>query len=138
MFNFFHRLMNPHCEHCHNQELENKVCQSCDTLQQENHRLILANERLLAALIDKNVPKPEPATDMSEIKPIHTGRMSFRQQKQILEAESRESARILRNRIQEIEAEVYQIPKEELVPVVPLPPSEPVLNNTEEDNEDVA
>jgi hypothetical protein len=94
MLKWLHHLFNPHCKDCLDERELGKICISCETLKTEVARLRSDNERLLDRLLEKPEPEverviaPEPRAPL----PRPTG---WRVQRQILEQESRERARIL-------------------------------------------
>lgn len=94
MIKFFHHLLNPHCPECALERQEARVCESCETLRLEIERLRIENARLLDRILEK--PKEEPRTDTSDLKPILPRNMPWNVRKQILENESREQAKIMR------------------------------------------
>jgi hypothetical protein len=46
MIKFIHHLLNPHCEHCAEEEREKRVCNSCEVLKMECARLQIENDRV--------------------------------------------------------------------------------------------
>jgi len=94
---FFHEFLNPHCEHCMEKERDEKVCDSCETLKSQIARLQFENDKLLDRILEK--PKEvEVKVDTSELKPITPrGALNWRVKQQMLEAEDRERAKLLKN-----------------------------------------
>lgn len=87
---FFHRLFNPHCEHC----IEERVCKTCEVLKFEVDRLRSENERLLNRILEKPVQEIERTVAPE---PVSTPRVSlWSVKKQMLEAEDRAKAQILK------------------------------------------
>lgn len=77
------------------QYTEDKPCESCETLKMQ---LSIANDdkaRLLDRLLQK--PEPEARIDTTELKPIIPRHVPFAVRKQMLEAEDRERARLMRD-----------------------------------------
>lgn len=104
MSNFFHRLLNPHCEHCAMEE-EKKFQRdsynpTIELLKDEINRLQRINDSLVARL--ENNLNPVEVTDKpveSESKlpvPITPRKTSWEVKKRELEAEDRHRARVLR------------------------------------------
>lgn len=94
MINFFHKLFNPHCVHCREQEQEQLVCPSCETLKEQ---LALANaekKQLLdyVLLPDPNTIHHSPEKDDDELKPIQPKVVPWRVRRQMLEDEDRKKA----------------------------------------------
>lgn len=92
MSNWFHRFLNPHCPHCLDEDKENKVCSSCEILKQQLELMTLQNNKLLDRLTAK--PEPEPIREPPQITPPRNIPWSVR--RQMLEAEDREKARLMR------------------------------------------
>lgn len=89
---WLHKLLNPHCEHCLDEEREARICMSCEQLQAENARLIRQNEILLARVMER----PESTTERTnapEPAPVLKPRMPWAVKRQILEKEDRETAK---------------------------------------------
>jgi len=97
MIQFFHKLLNPHCEHCTEQRREERRCESCDTLRSQ---LELANhdkKKLLELIERMNNPSiPEPVEPLTDIKPIIGGNAHWPTLKRTLEAEDRKEAELLK------------------------------------------
>lgn len=93
MSNYFHRLFNPHCPHCIEERKEEMVCPSCEVLKEQLERANHENQRLLDKLLAE--PKAEVPQKPVEIsRPIN---IPWNVRRQMLEAEDREKARILRD-----------------------------------------
>jgi len=103
MANWFHKLLNPHCEHCADELIDKEFCSSCETLRAENARLIRYNEKLLDSLLTKNSPELEIKSDIKDIQPIGPKYIPWRLKKQLLETESRNAADILKRKMEEIQ-----------------------------------
>jgi hypothetical protein len=97
--NWIHRLFNPHCENCLD-------CKSCQTLQIQ---LEIANQeknRLLDCIIRMSEP---PVTHVNEnqtqpvIQPIMPHHIPWQMKRNMMEAEDRIKARILKERTNEIQ-----------------------------------
>lgn len=105
MLKFIHHLLDPHCQQCREEREASKVCASCETLKDQIDFLNSERDRLLDTVIKLSTPKPaEPvqATNMADLKPITSGTIPWRVRQQMLEAEDREKARILRDKQKEI------------------------------------
>lgn len=92
MTNWIHRLLNPHCPHCIEEDERNMVCPTCEVLKQQ---LDVANtecHNLLNRLTAK--PEPEPIKEPPQVTMPRSIPWSVR--RQMLEAEDRERARLMR------------------------------------------
>lgn len=93
MTNFFHRLFNPHCSSCYENEKDNKICQSCETLKTQLDISNFEKKQLLERLLNPIQPeKPEPV----EYEPIPNKNVPWNVRRQMLEAEDREKAKLMR------------------------------------------
>lgn len=99
--NWFHKLFHPHCDLCHAEAQENRICQSCETLKSELAAVRFQNEQLMKNILDiVHPPKPESVqVDTSNFKPLAT---SWRIKQQMLEAEDRKAAQVLKEKKQEM------------------------------------
>lgn len=81
--------------------LDPRRCESCEILREQ--LLLSNNERveLLHRLLDKDKVEPSP-TQVEEFKPINPQFIPWRVRQQMLEAEDRKAASVLRNREKEI------------------------------------
>jgi hypothetical protein len=101
LIKFFHHFFNPHCDHCAHE----RACQTCEVLKEE-----LANERanykkLLDTLVEMNKPKvieKEPEVQLPQ--EIAPKAISWRIRKEMLEAEDRARAAVLRREKEEVDA----------------------------------
>lgn len=111
---WFHHLLNPHCRECYEERTESKVCESCETLKVQ---LSIANAEK-RQLLDSILEKPTPQIEIEHTrKPIQipedlkARQMTWNVYRQMLEAEDREKAKILRKqaedkRVAELEKEL--------------------------------
>ena len=108
--NWFHKFFNPHCEHCHDEYLDDMICDSCNTLRQENAALRKHNDQLIQSLLEIVKPvKPEVIQQPIEtVKPVNTG-MNWRAHKHMLETEDKQAAEILRRK--NVELDIHPINK---------------------------
>jgi hypothetical protein len=104
MIKFFHQLFNPHCQHCaderREQRAENRYCASCESLANENSRLVRDNERLMDLLLEKPTAPADKVTNVENLKPIQTTRLPFvptAVRRQMLEQESRHTQQLRAN-----------------------------------------
>jgi hypothetical protein len=95
MIKLIHHLLNPHCEHCAEEEREKRVCNSCEVLKMECARLQIENDKLLNRILEK--PEPETRVEAHDYKPLIASKhLPWNARKQALEAESRNAAKRLR------------------------------------------
>ena len=94
MSNWIHRLFNPHCPHCLSERVESKVCPSCETLKAQLEMINYENKRLLDRILTPSI-KEEVARPPVEI--TRPTNVPWNVRRQILEAEDREKAKLLRN-----------------------------------------
>jgi hypothetical protein len=118
MTNWFHRFFNPHCEHCHDEYLDSRVCDSCNTLRVENAQLRKHNESLIQSLLDIVKPKEEIKQEIKieDLQPVNKN-LSWRARRQILETEDRVVAEIRRKKnaelnVQPVSASVEKLEEE--------------------------
>lgn len=126
---FFHRLFHPHCEHCEEERVrlrverarheanereeralreerdreerqENRVCRACETLRMQLESAVAEKRMLLEALTRKD--EVISATPPSELQPIMPRHTPWRVRQQVLEAESRQAAAILKKKLDEL------------------------------------
>ena len=91
--NFWHKLFNPHCIHCHDELTESKICDNCEYLKQQLSILQQERNLLLGQILDK--PEPIQHNELVE-QPINlnTSRfVPFAVKRQELEARDRQIAR---------------------------------------------
>lgn len=74
---------------------EFKVCESCETLKQQLAIANIEKSQLLTRLLEK--PEPEVRTIQSEEPKIITPHMPWAARRQMIEAEDRERAKLLRD-----------------------------------------
>ena len=94
MTNWFHKLFNPHCPSCYENDKDNKVCQSCETLkimlEQSNYEKKQLLDKLLNPIqSEKSVPV--------EYEPIQPKNIPWAVRRQMLEAEDRIKAKLMKD-----------------------------------------
>jgi hypothetical protein len=95
MINWIHKLLNPHCEHCKDEERDEKVCNSCEILKEEVAHLRNENRRLIDSITTK--PEVEEIRTQAPV-PISPKRtVPWAVRKQMLEQEDRQKARARAN-----------------------------------------
>lgn len=95
MFNFFHRLLNPHCPHCQEERELSEHCETCEVLKMELASVKQERNLLLEKLLKGNEPvlavqEPEQEAFKS-LRPVYT---PWRVRQQAYEAESRRASAI--------------------------------------------
>lgn len=95
MINFIHRFLNPHCPHCIDERREESICDTCEILRHELEVVRLENRQLLDRILER--PETPKEIDTSELKPMIPHNKSWNIRKQILEAEDRERAKLMRS-----------------------------------------
>jgi hypothetical protein len=100
LFHWIHHLFNPHCVECTYEFEKKEVCQSCETLKMQLAIVNAEKQRMLDALLEK--PKPveqyKPPVDLRQ---VQAKNMTWSVRKQMLEAEDREAAALLRKKAAE-------------------------------------
>lgn len=90
MINFFHKLFNPHCEHCAEERREAKYCSSCDTLRRQLELKTYECEELLNRLLNPPIPEVTEKTPVEVTRPARNVTWGIRQR--LLEQEDRARA----------------------------------------------
>ena len=86
-------------------------CPTCESLRTQLERVQAENQRLMNHLL--NPPKPEERTGPPKVpEPIPPRTIPWNVRRQMLEAEDREKARILRDKEEEVKAENEILEKE--------------------------
>ena len=109
MTNWFHRLFNPHCPHCYEEQLERSHCNTCQVLQLELASVKQERDKLLQRILNPPTESTMSKDDIDELKPILPKAIPWNVRRQMLEAEDREKARLMQNApkpIDELEKEV--------------------------------
>ena len=96
MLNWFHHLLNPHCPHCIAEKERKEFCKGCDILQYEVERLRAENQQLLSRVLHIPEKEPERTIAPEPMSPIKNRNIPWAVRRQMLEAEDREKARLLR------------------------------------------
>ena len=103
MLNFIHQWMNPHCPDCA-AERENLIiesaCRNCQTLRDLLETERHTNKQLLNTIIELTHPKPIVQQVTNEKQPLQTA-VSWRIRQQMLEAEDKKRAGLIREAEQE-------------------------------------
>ena len=81
---------------------EDKVCISCESLKQQVEILQHNNNELLQGLLAAGRPSPEPRQNLDNLKPMMPRRLPWAQKRQMLEAEDRHRASLLRDKQKEM------------------------------------
>jgi len=86
---------------------EDKICVSCESLKQQVEILQYNNNQLLSALTQK--PGEPIRQDTSNLKPMLPRRVPWGQRRQMLEAEDRHRAELLRKKTEEMTPPVASV-----------------------------
>lgn len=119
MLKWLHHLLNPHCPDCLADKLRREekqetkeVCKSCEVLQYEVERLRADNDKLLTRIlavpdpVQERLIAPEPTSKL----PPRVNTWAVR--RQLLEQESRERARVLKQAPQPTTTSTEQLEQE--------------------------
>lgn len=89
-------------------KIDEKPCASCEVLREQLSVVNIEKEKLLNLILEKNKPVPEPQIDTEELKPITSKYVPWKVRREMLEAEDREKARVLREVNESLEKEVLE------------------------------
>lgn len=78
------------------------VCQTCEVLREQLASSERERRELLTRLLDKDKPEPSTLPEERELKPIGVQHVPWRIRQQMLEAEDRKQAQLLKQKTQEI------------------------------------
>lgn len=98
MINFFHKLLNPHCQQCADEMRESKVNETVEVLKSELTAMRYQNEQLLKVITDLHKPPVVQELTQEVTKSVNSGTIPWRIRQQMLENEARQAAVILRNK----------------------------------------
>ena len=87
MIKFIHHIFKPHCPEC----LDERICQSCETLRKQLEIANHNNELLMNRLLSK-----EESVNKEPVEITRPKTLSWAVRKQMLEREDRERARIMK------------------------------------------
>lgn len=97
MIKWIHRLLEPHCPECKEEAQDKSICQSCETLK---HQLEIANyekRQMLDTILRMGSPQPQSVPVRIEVpESIKSRTIPWVVRKQMLEAEDREKAKLMR------------------------------------------
>jgi|SRR6185295_4826251 len=101
MIKWLHHLFNPHCDECRLEKQENKICSSCETLKLELEAERYNNRQLLDSVLKHLNPEPVVAPVVEEKQYVPRA-VSWRVKKEMLEAEDRRAAQVMKQKKSEI------------------------------------
>jgi len=113
MIKFFHHLFNPHCQQCHDEFLDSKVCDSCNTLRLEIAALRKHNQQLIDAILNKVNPKEESQQVVIQPEAVNKN-LSWRVRRHLLETEDKKAAELLKQKRAEMSSPSVESLEEEL------------------------
>ena len=82
--------------------LSDKPCETCEILRESLYKSEAERKELLYRLLDKDKTEP-PSIEQEELKPIQPQFIPWRVKQQMLEAEDRKKAQLMRDKAKEIE-----------------------------------
>lgn len=90
---FWHKLFNPHCQHCYDELIESKICNNCEYLKMQIAKLQQDNDKLLNELITPKEIINNSLEESSLPQPLNTSRfIPFSIKRQELETRDRKLA----------------------------------------------
>lgn len=101
MFNWLHHILEPHCPDCKEEKQENKVCYSCETLKSLLDTANYEKTQLLNALLAARNPTPLAKEEVVIPQAIPPRNLHWNARRQLLEAEDRKKAALLREKEEE-------------------------------------
>lgn len=107
--NLFHKFFNPHCPECRDEKLDGLICDSCNTLRQENVNLRKHNDQLIQALLDKVNPKKDQIPQQVVITQPVSNNLSWRARRHMLETEDKKSADLLKEKRKEMATPIKSV-----------------------------
>lgn len=104
MIKFFHKLLNPHCDHCKEELHDSRICPTCEVYRSQ---LELANheKKLLLATIERISNPVIEEKEFPHTEPIQSRTIPWSARKRILESEDRIAAEKLRVRNAELKSD---------------------------------
>lgn len=97
IFHFLHRIKNPHCAEC----AQDLRCKNCDTLRELLDSERYNNKQLLNSLLEQFAPKPVLQQVQQEQQVPVARSIPWRVRQQMLEAEDRKKAELIREQNRE-------------------------------------
>jgi len=104
MIKFFHKLFNPHCDHCAQELRDSKICPTCEVYRAQLE-LVNHEKKLLLATIEKISNPVIEEKEFPHTEPIQPKNVPWAARKRMLEAEDRVAAEKLRARNAELKSE---------------------------------
>ncbi len=89
---------------------DNKVCETCNVLKMENARLLAENSKLIDRILEKPVEKVIETTE--NFKPILPRNTSWNIKRQMLEAEDRKKAQIIKQQNESMKESTEDLERE--------------------------
>ena len=100
MIKFFHKLFNPHCADCRDEDESSKICSSCEVLRQQLAIANIEKKQLLESILaDKVVTEYTPKVMIPE--ELKSKTIPWRVRQQMLESDDREKAKLMRKKEEE-------------------------------------
>lgn len=111
--NFFHHLINPHCELCMAERREALQCENCDTLRSLLESEKFEKKELLNHLLGTNRVETSQV-NMTVAEPIIPKNIPWRVRREMLESEDRAAAQIIRKKEEEARSQTTEELEKEL------------------------
>lgn len=106
MLNFFHRLFNPHCEHCRQEDIEdNEVFEHdprVEILERELASVKAERDKLLDVILKREEPEEIELPTNPLPKPVRVRHVPWAVRREMLEKEDRKAARDKAERLAEL------------------------------------
>jgi len=110
LVNWWHHVTNPHCAICSDEQHEQRQCKNCDTLRGLLESEKFEKKELLNYLL---VPKTEARiSEPITQQPVMPRSVPWKVRAQMLEAEDRKTAQIMRDKQNEMAATTEDLEKE--------------------------
>jgi hypothetical protein len=93
---WIHHLLNPHCSHCKEEAVDSQVCESCEILKQQLEIANFEKRQLLQAVLDNAKSNNQPSTVEVNYEQIKPKMATWAMRKQMLEAEDRKQAELMK------------------------------------------
>lgn len=102
MFKWLHRLFNPHCPDCMSESQDSRICPTCEVLKSQIESLRYEKNQLLNKLLNPTEPV-ETKSYEEEVKIQIPRTTPWHVRRQMLEAEDRKAAQLMRDKAVPVE-----------------------------------
>ncbi len=97
MFHWLHRAFRPHCEHCSEERREANICPTCQVFASQLELANYDKKQLLSTIERMNNPTPVVVALSETPEPIQPRNIPWAIRKNMLEAESRKKAELMKS-----------------------------------------